>query len=121
MGKTIKKIHPKIKKKKFDAKKKNPQITEYKSKYKTYPGYCSNKGHKGYMTIEAICKHKCLEEECPFFKAELKHRFWADEDYKNDSLSFKQLSKLKAYAKVYRENNPDEIVKTIELQIALMV
>lgn len=92
MGKTIKKVHPKKKK-----RVQNPMITKWQAKNKNYIGYCHNGNHKGYMTIECVCAHECLQKNCLYLEKCFDHNFWWDESYTTNKISYKKLSKMKQF------------------------
>jgi len=54
----------------------HPQITRRKSNNKSYPAYCHNITHKGYLTTAAIKSHECLGKNCPYLQKFEEHEWW---------------------------------------------
>ena len=81
------------------AKKKphkhSAQITRRRSKNKSYIGYCHRDAHKGYMTVEAVSQHSCLDYDCKYFEPFTNHPFWNDDTYTTSTISRKHLGRLK--------------------------
>lgn len=56
-------------------------------------GYCTNKKHKGALTVKMIKNHHCLERKCVFFRKCEEHQYW------------EQKSKLKKCKQVNKKQN----------------
>lgn len=41
-------------------------------------GYCWSQAHQGFLTVELIRKHKCLQKECRCFEKIESHPYWED-------------------------------------------
>lgn len=87
-------------------KVKHPRITRSASANKTYPGYCHSSSHKGYMVLNAICDHQCLEKDCPRFE-KLEHPVWSEKDYTTQIISRKKLNRIKEKYADYAKGKED--------------
>lgn len=61
-------------------------------------GYCQNKNHKGFITKETLCEHKCLKKKCPYLQKFEQTSFW--KNYYSE-LNKKQLRRYYARHKKY--------------------
>ena len=61
---------------------------------KSYVGFCHNIKHKGYLTIELIAEHQCVEKGCAFFRV-LDHPLWKDPGYHTQKVSSKKLKRIR--------------------------
>lgn len=77
-------------------------------------GYCHCDAHIGYVTVELMRKHKCLEKGCTFFEVFKDHPYWkemytkkvaartmrcAKQAYLSGELSLKQYNKYCSWYK----------------------
>lgn len=43
-------------------------------------GYCCNIKHPGNLSVKMVKKHECLGKQCPYFKKEEDHPYWAQRE-----------------------------------------
>lgn len=70
------------------------QIRRTPSRNKSYVGYCHNSKHKGYLTVELLSEHNCVENDCFYFEIK-KHSLWRDPKYKTRKVSSKKLKRIR--------------------------
>ena len=72
-------------------------ITKNKFKARSYIGYCKNNIHRGFVAVEALCKHECLEKECPYLHKFPEHPIYNDKKYFTRRVPYKKLVKIKKF------------------------
>lgn len=82
-------------KRKHQKKKSMHRITRCCANKKTYCGYCHSSRHRGWITIQVMAEHNCLEKNCPLFE-QCEHPLWMYKDYKTKQISHKRLNKIKS-------------------------
>ena len=85
-------------------KKRNPKkgeaqsfITRTRYHARSYIGYCQSKKHKGYVSIEALCRHECFAKQCPFLQRFPEHQIYHDRKYKTKRIPPEKLAQIKNY------------------------
>ena len=48
-------------------------------------GYCHCDAHVGYVTVELMKKHQCLEKNCPFLEKFFDHCYWDELNLKKSA------------------------------------
>lgn len=86
-------------------------ITKRKYKARSYIGFCKSDVHKGYIAIEALCKHDCLEKECPFLHKFPEHPIYNDRQYFTRRVPYKKLLKIKRFVWGINNNEARQITK----------
>lgn len=72
-------------------------ITRYWYNARSYIGYCHNKQHKGYVTVEALACHHCLEKECWYLQKYEEHAIYFDKKYFTKRIPREKLLKIKMF------------------------
>lgn len=78
-------------------------------------GYCKYSGHRGFLTINQVKQHQCLEKKCQHFIPQEGPAY----DVINDMNKLKNISKQIKYLKALKEKqkiSEDEKLKLIELK-----
>ena len=60
----------------INARKKDGRFIDRKYHAKQPCGYCWMKKHKGFLTVDLMKKHKCLERKCHYFQKYEQHSYW---------------------------------------------
>lgn len=94
-----------MRKRQKQQKKSYHQITRGCSNNKTYCGYCHHQKHRGWLTVQVMSEHNCLEKECRFFE-KCEHPLWTDESYMTKQINYKKLSRIKKYIKYPTKQPP---------------
>lgn len=63
-------------------------------------GYCHNPMHKGYLSVNLLKCHKCLEKQCKYLEVDKKHPYWVSRKRRRND------KKLREYI---RKNNIEGI------------
>lgn len=64
----------------YRSKKKEPRYMGQQPKGDNIAGYCTNKLHKGKMSVKMIKQHDCLNKQCPYFRKNTKHPKFAKKE-----------------------------------------
>lgn len=84
---------------------------------KALVGKCHNKLHKGYLTVELLRKHQCIEKNCVFIEKFEDYPFW--KKYRNQQqqkLALKTAKKTKKQNEVRQQEQLREKMETLRIQ-----
>lgn len=63
-------------------------------------GYCHNPNHRGYLSVNLLKNHKCLEKQCRYLEVHKDHPYWVSRKRRRND------KKLREYI---RKNNIEGI------------
>lgn len=78
-------------------KKSKHRIQGFPSNNKTYVGYCHNRNHRGWLTLQLLVEHDCLGKECTLLEKCNDHPLWRDRKFVTKQISYKQLKRIKEH------------------------
>ena len=61
---------------KIPISKKDRRFIDRKYHTKKPCGYCWMIGHRGYLTVQLMKEHQCLQKRCPHFQLYKEHSYW---------------------------------------------
>ncbi len=88
---------------KMERSRKEMRKIDFNRKESERCGICHNMAHRGYLTVQTVQEHSCIEKNCVFLER-LEHPFWVRRDKQK-----RKRGKIKLEKKVFKalsEMNP---------------